>query len=179
MLAQRSWEDNRAIQWARIAATVMLLSDVLAGGIRTLQEVGKLVGEAQEARLAAGEANRAAVEARARVAKIRNPDRHPGPLNRRLRKAKVFEQRTQAQLRAADAATGRIRVVASRDVGLFQGATAAGTGLLTTAPPGVVLTPAQNKRDEDYERSLAPKDGMPRDVRLEIRVTSFLANGAS
>ena len=91
----------------------------------------------------------------------------------------MFEQRTQAQLRAADAATGRIRVVASRDVGLFQGATVAGTGLLTAAPPGVVLTSAQKKRDENYERSLAPKDGMPRDVRLEIRVTSFLANGAS
>ena len=171
-------EDNRMIQWARIAATVMLLPDLLVGGTRALMEIGKLANEAQEARLAAVEADGAAVEARARAAKIRNPWRHPAPLNRRLHKAKLLEQRTQALLHAADAATGRIGVVATRDIGLFQGATVAGTGLLTAAPPGVVLSPVQKKRDEDYERSLAPKGGLPRDVRLELRVMSFLAAGA-
>lgn len=76
------------------------------------------------------------------------------------------------QARAAEEATSRLRMVAGRDVGVFQGATLAGTALVTAAPPGVVLSEEQKRKDEEYEKSLAPRGGMPSDIRLELRVTA-------
>lgn len=172
-------EDNVAIQWIRIGATLMLLPDFIVGGFRTLLEIGKLSGEAEEAVATSARISRATEEARARVAKIRNPAHHPGPVNRRLRKVKVLEQETRAQLQRADAMTSRMRLLAGRDLGLFQGATLAGTGLMTAAPPGVVLSPGQNRRDEEYKNSLIPKGGLPRDVRLNVRITSSSTLGKS
>ena len=121
----------------------------------------------------------AAEAARVRAAKIRNPTHHPAAVNRRLHKAKVLEQAAQTQLRQAEAASSRARLLAGRDLGLFQGATLAGTGLMTAAPPGVVLSPAQNKWDEDYKNSLIPEKGLPRDVHLAVRITSSATPGTS
>ncbi len=69
-----------------------------------------------------------------------------------------------------EAASNRLRTIAIRDLGMFQGATLAGTTLFTAAPPGVVLSEQQRRSDEDYEKSLIPSGGMPSDVKLEMRV---------
>lgn len=171
--AARKFEDDKTIQWLRIGASIMLLPDMLVGGTRGLIEIGKLGGEAREAASATTEAARATEEARARIAKIRNPARHPDPVARRMRKVNAFEREAQAQARAVEDAHNRIRTVAVRDIGSFQGATLAGTGLLAAAPPGVLLSANQTKHDEDYMKTLAPRGGMPKDVRLEMRVTGF------
>ena len=166
-------EDNKVIQWTRIGATIMLLPDVAIGGMRSLTEIGQLGNEAREATSASSEALKAAEEARARVAKIRNPAKHPDPVARRMRKVNVLEREAQAQAQAVADANNRIRTVAVRDVGVFQGATLGGTALLTAAPPGVVLSEEQKRRDEKYQKSLAPRGGMPKDVRLEMRVIGY------
>lgn len=166
-------EDNKTVQWVRIGATVMLLPDVAVGGLRSLQEIGKLAGEAREASAASAEAVQSTAEARARLARISNSDRHPGPVSRRLRKVRTFEREAQIQAQAVEAANSRIRGVAVRDIGVFQGATLAGTALMTAAPPGLAMSAAQNRRDEDYKASLIPRGGMPKDVRLEMRVIGY------
>ncbi len=155
----------------------MLLPDFIVGGVRTLLEINKLSEEAAKAAAGSATTARAAEEARVRIAKIRNPTRHPAPVNRRLHKVKVLNQAVQAQLREADALTSRMRLLAGRDLGVFQGATLAGTGLMTAAPPGVLLNPAQNRRDEEYKASLVPKGGLPKDIRLNVRIMSFSTSG--
>ncbi len=166
-------EDNKAVQWTRIGATVMLLPDVAVGGLRSLTEIGQFGNEAREAASASAEASRAASEARARVAKIRNPSSHPDPVARRMHKVRVLEREAQFQAHKVEEANSSIRTAAVRDVGVFQGATLAGTGLLAAAPPGVVLSDRQKRRDEDYQKSLIPEGGMPKDVRLEMRVIGY------
>ncbi len=163
-------DDDNTLQWMRIGATLMLLPDIAVGGMRGLREIGKLGREAAEAREAAAAADRAAAEARARVARIHHPDRHPGPVMRRIHKVRAFQRAAETQARAVDVASHRLRIIGGRDLALFQGATLAGTGLLSAAPPGVALSPQQNRRDEDYLKSLTPRGGMPNDVRLEMRV---------
>ena len=165
-------EDDTSAQWVRIGATIMLLPDVLIGGARSLVEIGRLGQEAEEASALANTSREGAEAARARAAKIHHPERHPGPLNRRLHRVKALEAAAEAQARAAEEATARLRTVAGRDIGVFQGATLAGTALLTAAPPDVALGAEQKHRDEEYEKSLAPRGGMPADIRLEMRVTS-------
>ena len=128
-------EDNKTVQWMRIGATVMLLPDVAVGGVRALREIGTLGNEAREARAASVEAAREAEAARARVAKIANPEKHPGPVNRRMRKAVAFERATKAQAKAAQAAQDRIGMTAFKDLGVVPGATLGSTGLLMGAPP--------------------------------------------
>ncbi len=164
-------ENSRTIQWLRIGATVMLLPDVAVGGVRALGEIGKLGTEAREAEAATSEAARNAQAARDRVARIANPDKHPGPVNRRLRKAIAFERATQAQEKAAQAAHDRIRITALRDLGIVPGATLGSTGLLAGSPPDLALPAAQREADEAYRRRLAPAAGMPKDVKMEMRVS--------
>ena len=170
-------EDNTTVQWTRIGASIMLLPDFIVGGVRTLLEIGKLSEEAEGALATSTRTARAVSEARARVAKIRNPLHHPAPVNRRLHKVRLLDQETRAQLHKAEAATSRMKLLAERDLGLFQGATLAGTGLITAAPPGVVLSQTQKQRDEEYKKTLIPKGGLPRDVRLNIRIMSFSTSG--
>ncbi len=98
------------------------------------------------------------------MAKISNPDRHPGPVNRRLHKVRAFEREAKAQTQVVVAANSRIRSVAVRDIGVRQGATLGGTALMTAAPPGLAMSAEQNRRDEDYKESLIPRGGMPRDI---------------
>ena len=164
-------ENSSTVQWLRIGATVMLLPDIAVGGARALTEVGKLGSEAREATAASSEAARNAEAARARKAKISNPERHPGPVQRRTRKVAAFERAVEAQARAAAEAHTRIRMTVAKDLAIVPGASLGSTGLLMGAPPSSILSPAQRERDERYRRSLAPEGGMPKDVRLEMRVS--------
>lgn len=164
-------ESNTTVQWVRIAATVMLLPDVAVGGVRALGEIGKLGTEAREATSASAKAAQNAEAARARLGKIANPEKHPGPVARRMRKVAGFERATASQAKAADEAQARIRSTMLKDLGVVPGATLGGTGMLMAAPPDVVLSPAQRERDEHFRRMLAPTGGMPKDVKMEMRVS--------
>ncbi len=164
-------ENNSTVQWLRIGATVMLLPDVAVGGVRALGEIGKLGNEAREATTASAEAARNAEAARARVGKIAHPERHPGPVQRRTRRVAAFERAVEAQARAAAEAHARIRLTVAKDLAVVPGASLGSTGLLMAAPPALALPAGQRERDERYRRSLAPEGGMPKDIRLEMRVS--------
>ncbi len=163
-------ENNQQVQWVRIGATLMLLPDLAVGSLRSLTEVGKLGNEAREASAGSAEAMRSAATARARVAKIRHPERHLGPVSRRMRKVRVFEREAKAQSQAVSDANSRIRTIKIRDLYLFQGTTLAGSALMTAAPPAAAESIEQRQLDEEYEKTLIPKGGMPNDVRIEMRV---------
>lgn len=164
-------EDDKTVQWLRIGATVMLLPDIAVGGVRALGEIGKLGNEAREATTAQAEALRNAQAARDRVGKIANPEKHPGPVNRRMRKVAAFERAAESQAKAADEAHTRIRMTALKDLGVVPGSTLGSTGLLMGAPPAMALSPEQRERDEQLRKTLAPEGGMPKDVKLEMRVS--------
>lgn len=100
-----------------------------------------------------------------------NPQKHPDPVNRRMHKVAVFERVAETQAKAAQAAQNRIRMTALKDLGIVPGSTLGGTGLLMGAPPDVALSPEQRERDEQNRR-LTPTGGMPKDVRLEMRVSA-------
>ncbi len=98
-------DDNNTLQWMRIGATLMLLPDIGVGGMRALQEIGKLGREVNEGREAVVASSRSVAEARARVARIRHPERHPGPVMRRIHKVRTFQRAAEAQARATDVAS--------------------------------------------------------------------------
>ncbi len=75
----------------------MLIPDLAIGSLQSLTEVGKLGNEAREASAGSAEAMQSAATARARVAKIRHPERHLEPVSRRMRKVRVFEREAKAQ----------------------------------------------------------------------------------
>lgn len=106
-----------------------------------------------------------------RVGKIAQPERHPGPVQRRTRKVAAFERAVEAQARAAAEAHARIRLTVATDLAVVPGASLGSTGLLMATPPALALSAEQRERDERYKRSLAPEGGMPKDVRLEMRVS--------
>ncbi len=163
-------ESNRTVQWMRIGATIMLLPDVGVGGMRALREIGQLGNEAREASASASEAARNAAAARDRVARIAHPTRHPDPVSRRLRKVRAFERAAEAQAKAAQAAHDRIRTTMLRDLGVVPGSTLGSTGLVAGAPPDMALPTEQRERDERLRKALAPAGGMPKDVKMEMRV---------
>ena len=165
------YENFKSVQWMRIVATVLLLPDVAVGGTRALREIGQLGNEAREAATASSEAARSASAASDRVARIANPIRHPGPVNRRMRKVNVFERAAAAQAKAAQAAQARIRMTMLRDLAVVPGSSLGSTGLLMGVPPDVALSPDQRERDEQIRKTLAPATGMPKDVKLEMRVS--------
>lgn len=164
-------ENSSTVQWLRIGATAMLLPDVAVGGWRALGEIGKLGNEAREATAASAAAARDAEAARARVAKIAHPQRHPGPVQRRTRKVAAFERAVEAQAQAAADAQTRIRLTVAKDLAVVPGASLGSTSLLMGAPPALALSPEQREHDERYRKSLAPEGGMPKGVRLEMRVS--------
>ena len=165
-------ENSKTVQWLRIGATVMLLPDVAVGGVRALGEIGKFGTEAREATEATSAATREAAAARDRVAKIANPGKHPGPVARRMRKVTAFERAAAPQSKLAQAAHDRIRGKALKDLGVVPGATLGGTGLLMGGPPDMVLSQEQRERDEQYRKLLAPQGGMPKDMKMEMRVSA-------
>lgn len=86
---------------------------------------------------------------------------------------RAFKHEATAQAQAATVANTRIPGVAMRDIGVFHGAASGGKALMTAAPPGLAMSAEQNRRDEDYKKSLIPHGGMPKDIRLEMRVIGY------
>ena len=72
-------EDSAFVQWSRIVGTTLTLIDLPVGGVRALADVSKLGQEAREAVAGARETDSLAEAARARMAKIHDPDRHRVP----------------------------------------------------------------------------------------------------
>jgi hypothetical protein len=165
-------ESSRVVQWARIVGTVMTLIDIPVGGVRALVEVGKLGREGRAALAGARESDSLAEAARARVAKIRHPDRHPSPVNKRLHRVKALTRQADAQRREAEELARRRNWIRGRDITATFVATPAGAGLIATAPPAVALTPTQQKSDDDYLKLLAPAGGMPKDTKFELRTSA-------
>jgi hypothetical protein len=116
--------------------------------------------------------SRSAVQ-RARIDRIHNPGRHPGPLQRHLHRARTLAREAQEHLEDAQRAQARIKILAVRDVNASFVGTPGGTALLAAAPPGVLLSKQQVERDEKYMQMLAPEGGMPKDTTLEIRIMGF------
>ena len=75
-------------------------------------------------------------------------------------------------------AQARIRLLALRDVNASFVATPVGAGLFMASPPGMMLSPQQREHDDKAMALLAPKGGMPKDVRLEMRVSGITRNAS-
>lgn len=165
-------ENAQWVQWARIVGTAMTLIDLPVGGVRALAEVGKLGREAHAALTEARSSDGLAALARERAAQIHHPAKHPGPVNRRLHRAKVLARQAEAQRQTAHELTNKMRVVAARDVTASFVATPVGTALIVGSPPAIILSERQAKADENYLKSLEPEKGMPHDVKLEVRASA-------
>ena len=169
--ADTKWiETSENMQWARIVATLMTVPDMAVGGVRALKEVGALAGEAREANVAARTATTASEAERARVARIRNPSKHPHAVQKHLHKARRYAAAANQQLKMANKAARQAANIATRDVTAAYGATPTGAALLAFNPPGVMLTERQKTRDGHLLQQIAPEGGMPRNVRLDMRV---------
>ena len=170
-------DNNDALQWARIAGTVMTLPDMAVGGVQALRDVGKLPTEIHEATTLSRAASDAAEAQRARAAKIANPAKHPGPVQKHLHRARRLTTEAQAQAKLAHKHTVELGV-ARLGMAAAYAATPAGAALMVGLPPDQVLTEAQRRRDKQNAAShLAPEGGMPRDTRLDMRVTSVSRHG--
>ena len=169
--ASEAIEKSKVTQWVRIAGTVMTLVDIPVGGIRSLAEVKGLKVESAEALNQARESDEAAALARERVEKIRNPSKHPGPVARRSRKVKQLAQQAETHRQEAEALSRKMHLKAGRDSFAAFGASPAGAALITGAPPAMALSQAQKATDDRYTRSLEPAGGLPKDIRLEVRVS--------
>lgn len=170
--AETKWiETNEGMQWARIVATIMTVPDMAYGGVRALKEVGALAAEAREATTASRASTAISDAERARAARVRNPAKHPAAVQKHLHKARRFAAAANQQLKEAHKAARHAATIATRDVTAAYAATPTGVALLGLNPPGVLLTEAQKKRDEQLLQRIAPEHGMPRDVRLDMRVS--------
>jgi hypothetical protein len=72
-------DNNEALQWARIAGTLMTLPDMAVGGVQALRDIGKLPSEISEATTLSHAAAEAAEAQRARLAKYPTPPSVPPP----------------------------------------------------------------------------------------------------
>jgi len=165
-------ENNRAVQWTRIIATGMTLVDVPVGGTRALVEVGKLGREVEESAALAREGEQVAAAARARIAKISHPAKHPVPVARRTRQLNRVVAQVEAQHRTTQRLAGNLARTRYFDAPAALGATPAGVALIGAAPPALALSPRQRQHDEEYLKDLQPAGGMPADVKLEMRASS-------
>ncbi len=161
------------IGWMRSGATIMLLPDLPVGGLRALKEIGTTAGEASEALARAGAAERMTGNATRDLRNVTNPSRHPAEVARQMDRVRKFTAEAAGQSRLVDAANAKIRLLFARDVALFPGATTGGAALMVAAPPDVVLSPAQKQRDEALLKTFLPEKGMPKDVRMDIRVIGY------
>lgn len=173
----RKMEDNPTIGWVRIGATLMLLPDLPVGGLRALKEIGQTASEASEALAKTAEAQRLTGNAGRDLRNVTNPARHPAEVARQLDRVRKYQAEAAAQSRLVDVANAKIRLLFARDVALFPGATAGGAALLAAAPPDLALSQTQKRRDEELLKSISPEKGMPKDVRLDIRVIGYSSQG--
>lgn len=166
-------EDSRWTQWMRVVGTVMTLPDVAVGGVHTLQEIGVLSKEAHEAEALTKTLTTKSEAQRLRIQKIHNPKRHPQPVQYHANRARKLAKMAAQHIEEARRAHARIWLLTLRDANASFVATPVGTGLFAALPPSMVLSPEQRERDENRMALLAPKGGMPKDIRLEMRVSSI------
>ena len=166
-------EDNPTIGWVRIGATIMLLPDLPVGGVRALEEIGTTAGKVSKALGREAQAESMTGKATRDLRNVTNPAKHPAEVARQMDRVRKYQAEAAAQAKLVDAANAKIRLIFMRDVALFPGATAGGAAMMAANPPGVVLSEAQKKRDEDLLKTITPAGGMPKDTRLDIRVIGY------
>lgn len=95
---------------------------------------------------------------------VHKVQQHLHRANRLAKEAAVHTKLAATRARQLAAAKGGV-------VGSYV-ATPTGAALFAGLPPEIMLTEAQKKRDERTLRSITPEGGMPRDTRLDMRVSS-------
>lgn len=168
----KKMEDSPTIGWIRIGATIMLLPDLPVGGLRALKEVGQTAGDASEAMARSAQAERMTGNATRDLKNVTNPSRHPAEVARQMDRVRKYQAEAAAQTKLVDAANSKIRLLYARDLGLFPAGTVGGAALMAGAPPGVALSAAQKKADEEFLRSIAPSKGS-NEVKLGMRVVAY------
>ena len=128
-------EDNSFVEWSRVGATVLLLPDLAYGGIRALREVRALPAEIREQQALATESVEKAAQQRERTSIIRNPEKHPGPVQRHLARANRLERAAAAAQTRAAKAQRHLEFVIMRDLPASWIGAPAATGLLIGSPP--------------------------------------------
>ena len=171
--AARRIEDDPKWEWARVVATFMLLPDIAVGGPRALKEIGKLAVEARSAGTEARAAEAASLAQRERMTRIRNPARHPGPLQRHAHRARVLAAEAKAHQAAVLHAHERMAMLTARDIGASYAASPTSAALLAGLPPKMLESRADIANDERILDLLKPEHGMPPDVKLEARVSGI------
>ncbi len=166
-------EDSSTVGWVRVGATIMLLPDLPVGGVRALKEIGQTAAEASEALAKSAQADSLTAKASRDLKNVTNPNRHPAEMTRQLDRVRRYQAEATAQTKLVNEANAKIRMVFARDIALFPTATAAGAGLMASAPPDILLTPAQKEQDEALTKSITPAKGWPKDVKVEIRVIGY------
>ena len=81
-------EDSRSTQWIRVVGTVMTLPDIAVGGVRALREIGVLSQESRDAQALSKSLTSQSEAQRLRIQKIHNPERHPGPVQYHVNRAR-------------------------------------------------------------------------------------------
>ena len=160
--ASEHFENSPFAQWTRIVATVMTLGDLPVGGSRAVVSVGKIGKEIEEGTVAMSRTERAAAAARARVAKIRNPVKHPGPVAKRMRQAKRLATQLERQHHRASQLSRELTRTKYFDVPAAVGATPAGAALISAA----ARRPARPRLEQ---RAAAPRRRLPEVSRANGR----------
>ncbi len=171
-------EDEPVIQWARIGATVLLLPDLAYGGIRALREVKALPSEIKESKALVGEDLEAAARQRERAGLVRNPEKHPAPVQRHQARANRLERAAAAAQDKAREAQQKLALVIARDLPASWVGAPAAAGLLIGSPPRMLRRDdAGRPFDTSAIRLLAPPGrhgeltaGLPANLELRVGV---------
>ena len=166
-------DESPTIGWVRIGATLMLLPDLPVGGVRALREVGQAAGEASETLARSAEAEKMTAKATRDLKNVTNPSRHPAEVARQMDRVRNYQAEAAAQLKLTEAANAKIRLLYARDLALFPAGTAGSVAQMAADPPKVALNARQKEQDENLLNSIAPAKGMPKDIKMEIRVMGF------
>ena len=169
----KKMENNSTIGWLRIGATIMLLPDLPVGGLRALKEIGQTAGEASEAMAKTADAQGMTGKATRDLRNVTNPGRHPAEVARQIDRVRKYQAEAAAQSKLVDAANTKIRMLFVRDIALFPGGTLGSAALMVGAPPDVVLSEAQRRRDEELLKAITPEKGLLKESRLDIRVIGY------
>lgn len=165
-------EGSETVQWIRIIATAATLPDMAVGGVQAIRDVGKLPEEISEAKTVVRTLTDASDAQRARAAKIANPAKHVHKVQQRLSRANRLAKEAAAHAKLAATRARQLGAAKGGIVGSYV-ATPTGATLFAGLPPEIMLTEAQSKRDAQLLKSITPEGGMPRDARLDMRVTSL------
>ncbi len=164
-------ESNEGVQWARIIGTVMTLPDMAVGGVQAVRDISRLPTEINDARAVSRSLTEAAQAKRAEIAKVPHPAKNPHKIQQIRTRANKFTRAAADQAKNARKAARVLKAARLGATGSY-GATPTGAALLATLPPDILLSEEQMRRDERAKKlSLTPQGGMPRNIRLDMRVS--------